>query len=107
MENARRQEPKNDLCRADIHRVTGVVPALMARNDRKVRRQKIDDLAFAFISPLRTKYRDVHGRHILHCLVERGRIAKRDTRSTPHDRTQNLSNKIFFLFQIDNAAARS
>ena len=71
VENSRRQQPQNDLRRVDIHRVTGVVPALIARDDGKVRRQQIDDLAFAFISPLRTEYSDVHGRHILHCLVER------------------------------------
>ena len=57
--------------RIDKDRMTGVVPALIARDDGKLRRQQIDDLAFAFISPLRTEYSDVHGRHILHCLVER------------------------------------
>ncbi len=62
-----------------IHRVAGVVPALIARDDGKVRRQQIDDLAFAFISPLRTEYSDVHGRHILHCLVERAGITKANT----------------------------
>src|SRR5687768_1862933 len=106
MENSRRKKPKNDLGGADIHRVTGVVSSLVARNNGEVRRQKIDDLAFAFISPLRTKYCDVHGGHILHCLVQRDRFSKRNTPSTPDGRTQSLSNKIFFLFQIDNAAAR-
>ena len=34
-------------------------------------------------------------------------ITKWNTLSTSRDATQNLSNKIFFIFQIDNAAARS
>ena len=71
MEDSRRQQPQNNLRGADKHRVTGVVPALIARHHREVRRQQIDDLPFAFISPLRAKYSDVHSRHILHCLVER------------------------------------
>jgi hypothetical protein len=71
MENPGRQKPQNDLRGPHIHGVTGVVPALIPRNDGEVRRQQIDDLAFAFISPLRTEYSDVHGRDILHCLVER------------------------------------
>ncbi len=108
VENSRRQEPQNDLRGADIHRMTGVVPALIARDDGEVRRQQIDDLAFAFISPLRTEYSDVHGRHILHCLVDRARNYKMNSGvNFTCDASQNLSNKIFFIFRIDNAAARS
>ena len=79
----------------------------MASDDGKVRRQQVDDLAFALISPLRTKDGDVHGRHILHCLVDRVGMTKVSSGKTARAMMQNLSNKIFFIFRIDNAAARS
>ena len=44
----------------DVHRVPGVVSALIPGHDRKVRRDQVDDLAFAFIAPLRTEDREVH-----------------------------------------------
>jgi hypothetical protein len=87
--------------------MTGVVPALIASDDGKVRRQQVDDLAFALISPLRTKYSDVHGRHILHCLVDSDGMMHMNCGKTPRAAMQTLSNKIFFIFRIDNSAARS
>ena len=71
VENAGRQQAKNDLRFVHIHGVAGVMPALIARDDGEMRRQQIDDLAFAFISPLRAEYSDVHGRDILHCSLVR------------------------------------
>ena len=44
----------------DIHRMAGVVPALVAGDDGKMRRQQIDDLALAFVTPLRAENDDVH-----------------------------------------------
>jgi hypothetical protein len=35
--------------------VSGVVTPLIAGDDRKVPRQEIDDLAFPFVTPLRTE----------------------------------------------------
>jgi hypothetical protein len=36
--------------------MAGVVPALVTADHRKMRREEIDDLAFAFVAPLRTEY---------------------------------------------------
>jgi hypothetical protein len=35
--------------------MAGVVSALVPCNEREMRREEIDDLAFAFIAPLRTE----------------------------------------------------
>src|SRR5215208_8538717 len=43
----------------------GVVASLVASDDRKIRREQIDDLALAFISPLRAEHGDVHNCSIL------------------------------------------
>ena len=42
----------------DVHGVAGVVSALIARDDREMRRQQIDDLALAFVAPLRAEHGD-------------------------------------------------
>jgi hypothetical protein len=55
------------------------MPTLISSNDGKVRRQQVDDLPLPFISPLRTKYGDVHGRDILHCLDDRDGMTKRSS----------------------------
>jgi hypothetical protein len=55
-----RQQPQNDLLIAGVDRVAGVVTALRARDDGKMLREQIDDLAFAFISPLRAYHSNVH-----------------------------------------------
>jgi hypothetical protein len=41
--------------------MAGVVPALVARDRLKVRRQQVDDLSFAFVTPLRAEHGDVRG----------------------------------------------
>src|SRR5262249_981656 len=60
VEDAGWNESKDELDAVDVHRVSGVVPPLIPRHDRKVPRQQIDDLSFPFISPLRTKNRQIH-----------------------------------------------
>ena len=44
----------------DVDGVAGVVAALIARDDREVRRQQVDDLALAFVAPLGAQHCDVH-----------------------------------------------
>jgi hypothetical protein len=53
MQDAGWDETEDELRAVDEHGVAGVVPALIARNDRKMRRQQVDDFAFAFVAPLR------------------------------------------------------
>jgi hypothetical protein len=40
--------------------VAGVVAALIARHDGKVRREEIHNLALAFVSPLSAENREIH-----------------------------------------------
>src|SRR5690606_312473 len=65
VEDARRQEPEDELLSVGVHRVAGVVAALVPRHDREVRRQQINDLAFALVTPLCSEHRNVHNRSIL------------------------------------------
>ena len=60
MQDARRNQAQHELRAVDVHRVPGVVAALIARHDREARRQQIDDLPFAFIAPLRAEHREIH-----------------------------------------------
>ena len=53
MEDAGRNLVENELLGADMHRVTRVRSALIARHDVDILAQKVDNLSFAFISPLR------------------------------------------------------
>ena len=57
VEDAGRQQPQDELAAVGVDRVPGVVPALVARDDREVRRQQVDDLALAFVAPLRARAR--------------------------------------------------
>ena len=61
MQNAGRDEMEDELGSLHQHRVAGVMPALVARDRRKVRRQHVDDLPFALVAPLRAQHCDVHG----------------------------------------------
>src|SRR5204863_7577211 len=56
MENAGRQQPQHELAPVRVHRVAGVVAALVTSDDGKVRRQEIDDLALALVTPLRAQH---------------------------------------------------
>ena len=60
MQDTGRDEAQDELGAVDVDGMAGVVPALIARHDRKMRGEKIDDLAFPFISPLRTKDSYIH-----------------------------------------------
>ena len=59
MQDAGRNQVQHELLAVHIHGVAGVVTALIARDRRKVRRQHVDDLAFAFVAPLRAENGDV------------------------------------------------
>ena len=59
VQDPRRQQPQHELASVGVHRVPGVVPALVARDDGKVRRQQVDDLALALVAPLRAQHRYV------------------------------------------------
>jgi hypothetical protein len=60
VEDPRGNQVEHELSSADIDGVAGVVAALIARHNRKVRRHQVDDLALAFITPLRAENDDVH-----------------------------------------------
>src|SRR5262245_51228834 len=49
-----------DAMAANNDCMTCVMTALIARDDVEMRRQEIDDLAFSFVSPLRTDDRKIH-----------------------------------------------
>jgi len=59
------QQAQHELAAIRIHGVTRVVSALVARHDREMRRQQIDDFSLALVSPLRTEHGDVHTCSIL------------------------------------------
>ena len=50
---------KHELALADPNGVAGVVAALITRDDVKVRRENVNNLAFAFIAPLGSDYDDI------------------------------------------------
>ena len=52
---------QDEFCPFHVHRVTGVVPALVPRDSREMWRQHVDDLSFAFVAPLRAQHCDVCG----------------------------------------------
>ena len=60
VEDAGGEQMQDELRVAHVHRMAGVVSALVARDDRHVRREQVDDLALAFVTPLRTDDRDIH-----------------------------------------------
>ena len=60
VQDAGRDQVQHELLAVHVHGVAGVVAALIARDDREVRRQQVDDLALAFVAPLRAENRDVH-----------------------------------------------
>ena len=52
MEDAGRDQPQREMFVAELDRVAGVVPALVAGHDVEGFAEKIDDLAFPFVAPL-------------------------------------------------------
>src|SRR5262249_13834722 len=59
-EDAGGHEPQDELRAVDVDGVPGVVAALVAGHDRELRRQQIDNLALAFVTPLRTEDCQIH-----------------------------------------------
>ena len=68
VQDAGRQQAQHELPPAGVDGVTGVVASLVAGDDREIRRQQIDDLALAFVAPLRAEHCDVHKCSILPCV---------------------------------------
>src|SRR5439155_7597147 len=62
VQDARRNQPQNELRAVHEHGVARVVSALIARDDREMRREEIDDLAFPFVAPLRAQHNEIHKR---------------------------------------------
>src|SRR5678815_593858 len=60
MQNARRNQMQDELRPFHKNRMTGVVATLIPRDSREMRRQHVDDLALAFVAPLRAEHCDVH-----------------------------------------------
>ncbi len=55
MQDPRGDEMEDDLAAVDIYGVPGVVAALVAGDDVEGGGQEVDDLALAFVSPLRSE----------------------------------------------------
>ena len=53
MQDPRGNQPQDELGPVHVDGVAGVVSALVAADDGKMWREEIDDLALAFVSPLR------------------------------------------------------
>ena len=51
---------RTNFVAVDVDGMAGVVSALIPRDDREMRREQIDDLAFAFVAPLRAEHCQVH-----------------------------------------------
>ena len=62
MQNAGGNQTENELRPVHVHGMAGVVSALVPCHEREMRREEIDDLAFAFIAPLRTEDGNIHSR---------------------------------------------
>src|SRR5205085_6580261 len=52
VQNAGRDQTENEFHAVDVDGMTGVVATLIARDEGKIRCEKIDDLALPFITPL-------------------------------------------------------
>ena len=63
MKDARRDEMEDELLALHVDRMSRVVPALVARDGGEMRGEHVDDLALAFVAPLRPEYCDVRLRH--------------------------------------------
>ncbi len=59
VQDSRRDEPQREVAIAELHRVPGVVPALVAHHGIECRAEEIDDLPLALISPLHSDHDDI------------------------------------------------
>ena len=66
MKNAGWDEPQHELLAVDVDGVPGVVSSLISGHDVEVRSEKVDDLAFAFITPLRAENCEIHKMVVIH-----------------------------------------
>ena len=64
-QNAARNQLQDVLRTADEDSVAGVVPALVSSDDVEAIGEKIDDLSFTFVTPLRTQ-----NNNVAHCYSE-------------------------------------
>ena len=53
-QNAARDQLENKFLFTDVNGMAGIMPALVARDNVKVFGEKVDNLAFSFVAPLRT-----------------------------------------------------
>ena len=60
MQDAGRNQVQDELPAVDVDRVPGVVPALVTGDHGKIRRQQVDNLAFAFVAPLGAQHTHIH-----------------------------------------------
>jgi hypothetical protein len=89
-----------------VHRVARVVPALVARHGREMRRQHVDDFSLAFVAPLRAKHGDIRSHHsvISYAKYEEFRVSER---APSIDGYAPNVNKMFFRNSFDKLAADS
>ena len=81
VENARRDQVQHELLPVHVDGVPGVVPALIARHGREVRRQHVDDFSLAFVAPLRAEHCDIRLHHSVISYAKYEEIRVRDRRS--------------------------
>jgi hypothetical protein len=67
MDDAGGNQPQREVLVGELHRVAGVMAALVARHHVECFAEQVDDLPFALVSPLRPDDRNVlslisHGR---------------------------------------------
>ena len=71
MQNAARHQPQHEFAVADQDRVAGVVAALIAHDVVEAVGEQIDQLALAFVAPLRAENDD-----IAHYFIESWRVIR-------------------------------
>ena len=112
MQDAGRNQPQHELRAVDVDGVAGVVAALIARDDVEARRQQIDDLALAFVAPLRAEHCEIHNRATdstpSNARDSTGRVAARcddHARFRRHDALTRIeSREKYFHFRLTTLA---
>ena len=108
MQNAGRNEPEHELRAVDVDGVSGVVSALIARDDIEAGCQQVDDFSLAFVAPLRAEHSEIHSRPTIlpsNFASDRPRLPRRgDNRGAIADDTRgrltsiDVKEKTFRLF---------
>ena len=65
VEDAGRNQMEHELLAVDVNGMAGVVAALIAGHHAEMWREQVDDLALAFVPPLRAQNRDVHAHYCI------------------------------------------